>query len=467
MGHPVYPSALETDGAEPLTWLPASVSPTQARAAPPGEEAGGGGDTLEPGDGPCLGEASPAHAGVKPRRPHGLVGSPLLELSGKEGCNAQPLPQKRVHQGGKSPFTPALLGQKPPEAQSQEGLFLLGVGPHRQARWGGVPGGLSIINLAAEEQDPAHHVPFPLPHACTWARQGPGGPRGESSQGGTVAQSCPRGCCQTGGGRRSTPTRCRAAWDEQLAFLSPTPALHLKEGSQVGVIRDAGPVRARTTSARGPGGCLRSRGAGPAPFHCSGGVSSPGQPFTPIPTTTPQAACQQDPCSSARCKTPRGAQHSTQPPPLSTPISITSDFLRRPPQRGPQRARIPSRSCTAPGGRATGCRRSMAHTALGPPCHPTAPGDSHPTGRLQPSQTPWVMVQSQQRSRARIPGRELTSAGKKPSATHSPAGCPASHFGCSPAPLLGVTANLGEQDLVPAEVLKQEGSCKTCASSTR
>lgn len=72
-----------------------------------------------------------------------------------------------VYQSRERTFSPALLGEKPPKAQPETGFscwkwghtsrFIVGVS---WVGWG-------YMNLAAEEQDPTHHVPVPLPHACT------------------------------------------------------------------------------------------------------------------------------------------------------------------------------------------------------------------------------------------------------------------------------------------------------------
>lgn len=140
----------------------------------------------------------PASVRVKSGHPSGSVGTlwPFSRALWKRvGCNAQRLGQKRVYRGGKDPF-PQCCGAETPRGSAPRGAFPTGSGAIRLIMGRG-SGWAQHHSLAAEGQDPAHHIPVPLPHAWLGGRGGVLG----VGQCGTVApaQSCPGGHPKTGG----------------------------------------------------------------------------------------------------------------------------------------------------------------------------------------------------------------------------------------------------------------------------
>lgn len=219
-----------------------------------------------------------------------------------------------------------------------------------------------------------------------------GVPHAEGSQCGTAvpAQRCPGGHRQTGGAGEGPQTHCRGAgvWDEQSAVSSPAPALHLNEGSQVGIIRRRGcwACRGSDDICSWAGGCSWSGGAGPAPLHHSstarGGVSSPRQPFT-LPGCL-QAAPSFSPRSPACSKTLLPGMLSSAPSPSPACCQFNNEIFSymtsaEQPQTGPSHERELPGSQRKSHGPSQVAAAVMAHTALGPPCDPPlGPGDRDP-----------------------------------------------------------------------------------------
>lgn len=232
--------------------------------------------------------------------------------------------RKRFIRAGKEPFPQPCWGRNPPRLSPETGFscwergctgrFVVGVS---WVGWG-------HLNLAAEEQDPTHHVPVPLPHACTCQAGSWGSPTPRAA---SVAQrflhrGAPEGTVKLGvQAKDPNPLPGCRCLGRAVGVCRPQPLLCISMKAprlaQFGG-GDAGFARVQTTSARGPGAAhglgvlVQPRSI--TPRQLGGGLQPQAAlrpPRLPASSTVifPLLLC------SLQNSAPRDAQLSTQPLP--------------------------------------------------------------------------------------------------------------------------------------------------------